>query len=203
MPGSRRGPVAGLVLAAGSSRRMGRNKLLLELDGEPIVRRTVRQALAADLCPVVVVLGHDSRAVRTTLSGLDCRSVTNPHYRRGINRSLWAGVAALPAETSAVVVMLADMPLVTSEMLGALVDHYRDGHAPLVVSEYGEVIAPPMLYDRSLFHELGAPGGDGSGKRVVRRHRNEAQTVPWPPEALTDLDSPVDYERMKALVVPR
>ena len=108
MRGDGRGPVAGLVLAAGSSRRMGRNKLLLDVDGEPMLRRAVRRALAADLRPVVVVVGHDAAAVRKKLTGLDCRSVTNPHYRRGMNRSLWAGLAALPADTAAVVVLLGD-----------------------------------------------------------------------------------------------
>lgn len=203
MRGDRGGAVAGLVLAAGSSSRMGLNKLLLELDGEPMVHRVVRHALAAHLCPTVVVLGHEAGMVRRALSGLDCRLVTNPQYGLGLNRSLRVGVAALPDDTAAVVVLLADMPLVTAEMLATLVDRYRQGGSRLVVSKYGEVIAPPMLYDHSLFHELGAPAGEGGGKRMVRRHRDEALTVPWPIETLTDLDRPGDYERMKALLVRR
>lgn len=199
----RRGDVAGLVLAAGPSTRMGRNKLLLELDGEPIVRRVVRHALAARLSPVVVVVGHEAGMVRKALSGLDCRSVTNLHYPLGLNRSLQVGVAALPDDVSAAVVMLADMPLVTSDMLATLVNRYRRGDARLVVSQYGEVIAPPTLYDHSLFHELGAPAGEGCGKRVVRQHLAEAQTVHWPVDTLTDLDRPDDFERMKALGIPR
>jgi molybdenum cofactor cytidylyltransferase len=182
---------------------MGQNKLLLELNGEPIIRRSVRRAIEAGLHPVVVVLGHDPDAARHALADLDCRTVVNPHFRRGVNRSLWAGVATLSVESAAVVVLLADMPLVTAEMIAVLVDRYREDAAPLVVSEYDGVTAPPILYDRSLFPELGAAEGEGCGKRVVGRHRDQAIVVPWLREALSDLDDPRDYERVKALVASR
>jgi molybdenum cofactor cytidylyltransferase len=196
IPTSRPLGVAGIVLAAGSSVRMGRNKLLLELAGQSVVRRAVSRALAV-LDPVIVVLGHEAERVRRELAGLPCRILVNPEHGRGMETSVRAGVAALPADAEAAVMLLADMPLVTPAMLAALVERFRLTGAPLVISRYGETIAPPQLYARSLLAELAAAG---SGKAVIERHRADAEVLTWPASALADLDLPADCERVEALL---
>ena len=193
--------VVGLVLAAGSSTRMGRNKLLLDLDGEPVVRRAVRAGLEAGLDEVVVVLGHEAERVQEVLAGLRCRTVLNPDHAHGVRLSLQTGVRAVAEEAGAVVVILADMPFVTAAMIRTVVERYRSGRAPLVVSEYGDVNAPPTLYDRALFPELLTMTGEGCGKQVVRRHREQAAVVHWPEAALSDIDVPDDYARIRAQLV--
>ena len=198
MPSERTGPVAGVVLAAGSSTRMGRNKLFFELDGESLLRRAVRSALDGGLDPVLVVVGHEAGRARGELAGLACTPVDNPDHALGINRSLRTGISHIPGRARAAVVMLADMPFVTSDMLARLVARYRDSTAPLVISTYGDVNAPPMLYDRALFPELQQMKGEGCGRQVVRRHRHEAVAVSWPEAALQDIDVPEDYDRIKA-----
>ena len=198
MQAERRGAVAGVVLAAGSSTRMGRNKLFFELDGETLLRRVVRRAIDAGLDPVLVVVGHEGERARTELSGLSCMAVDNPDHAKGINRSLRTGISHVPEPARAAVVMLADMPFVTSRMIAALVARYRESTAPLVISAYGDVNAPPMLYDRALFSELQRMEGEGCGRQVVRRHRDEAVAVSWPEAALQDIDVPEDYERINA-----
>ena len=190
--------VAGVVLAAGLSSRMGRNKMLIDLGGQTLVRRAASTAIAAGLDPILVVVGHDSERVRAELTDLRCTPVFNPEYARGMHSSLKAGLSALPARTDAAVVLLCDMPLVDAGMVRALVDAFRRGTAPLAISTYGEVVAPPIAYARALFPELKAIEGDGCGKRVVRQHRAEAIELPWPEETLTDLDSPADVERVRA-----
>jgi molybdenum cofactor cytidylyltransferase len=197
-------PIAGVVLAAGSSSRMGTNKLFLPLGRETVLRRAVRVAAEAGLAPVVVVLGPEAERAERELAGVPCRCVVNPEHALGQSTSLRAGIAAVPAEARAAVVALADMPLVSAAMIAALVERYRGG-APLVVSEYGGTVAPPMLYDRRFFDELRAVGpadGGGCGKQVVRRHRAEVVAVPWPLGALADLDLPADYARVAAEPVP-
>jgi molybdenum cofactor cytidylyltransferase len=193
--------VVGLVLAAGSSTRMGRNKLLLDLDGEPVVRRAVRAGLEAGLDEVVAVLGHEAERVEEVLAGLRCRTVLNPDHAQGVRLSLQTGVRAVAEEAGAVVVILADMPFVTAPMIRTVVERYRSGSAPLVVSEYGDVNAPPTLYDRVLFPELLTMTGEGCGKQVVRRHREQAAVVHWPEAALSDIDVPDDYARIRAQLV--
>ncbi len=195
---ARRGTVAGVLLAGGTSSRMGRNKLLLELDGEPLLHRAARQALAAGLSPVVVVLGHEAERARAALGELACATVVNPRYEEGIVTSLRAGLDALPPSASAAIVQLADMPFVTAEMLAALVTRYRATTAPLVISDYEGVVAPPMLYDRTLFAELAAMDDGRCGKQVVQRHRHEAEVLAWPAVALADVDVPEDAARLHA-----
>ncbi len=187
--------IAAVVLAAGSSRRMGRNKLLLELNGEKVVRRAARTAIEAGLDPVVVVMGHARDEVESELHGLQCRSVFNGEHANGTHTSVAVGIGAVkPTACAAAVVMLADMPLVTPSMLRTLTARYLESGAPVVASRYGgEVNAPPILYDRRLFAELENMDAR-CGRQVVRRHRHEAVEVEWPAEAARDLDHPADYE---------
>jgi len=198
MRADRSGPVAGVVLAAGASTRFGRNKLLLTLEGESLARRAAKAALAGGLDPVVVVLGHEANRIRQEFSGLPVHAVINPDYTRGMHTSLAAGVAAVAEEAAAAVVLLADMPFTTSDMVARLVDVFRETGAALVASGYEGVQAPPTLYARPLFPELGGSEGDGCGKRVVRKYGSEVVTVPWPADRLADVDREEDWERMCA-----
>lgn len=199
---ARRSPVAGILLAAGMSTRMGVNKLLLEIAGETVIRRAARRAVEAGLQPLLVVLGHEAEAARRELDGLACSVVINHDYQKGIASSLRAGVAALPADCRAVVVALADMPHVTAGMIAELVARYRETRAPLVVSQYEEVNAPPVLYDASLFAELRAVSDTRCAQQVVKRHRDDAEVLAWPAARLADLDVPDDYRRARSAAGP-
>lgn len=195
--------VAGVILAAGTSSRMGTNKLFVELGGTTVLRRAVLTAAAAGLDPILVVLGHESKRAQVELTGLSCTSVLNPEYARGMNTSLRAGISGLPEGAPAAVVLLADMPFVTAEMIRQLGERWRAGNSPLVVSVYGDVVAPPILYASALFPELRALEADSCGKRVVKMHRGEALEISWPAAALTDLDVPADVERVRAALEGR
>lgn len=195
--------VAGIVLAAGTSSRMGRNKLLMEVGGERLLRRAVRIAADAGLAPVIVVLGHEADQALDLVADLPCRPIVNAGYLQGIQSSVRAGIEALPDDAAAVVIVLADMPLIDADMLATLVGSYQANDAALVLSRYGDVNAPPTLYDRSLFPELTTLEGRGCGKQVVNRHRADAITVDWPADLLTDLDEPRDLERLSSLIEGR
>jgi molybdenum cofactor cytidylyltransferase len=187
---------AAIILAAGASHRMGRNKMLLRIDGESLVRRAVSRAVSADFAPTVVVVGHESDKVRTELSGLPCSFVTNPDYTGPTSESFHRGLEAIPGAVDATVVVLADMPFVTSGMLVAVAAAARDRQSPLAASRYGDVLAPPLFFRRSLFAELLAWHGEGCGKQVVLKHQHEAAVVEWPVEALADIDTPEDFATM-------
>lgn len=191
--------MAGIVLAAGTSSRLGRNKLLMELGGESVLRRTVRNAIDGGLVPVLVVLGFEAHRARDALGDVAYEAVDNPDYALGINSSLKVGLAAVPPGVAAAVVLLADMPLVTGSMIQAVVEAYRRSDASLVISLYGGVHAPPTLYDRSLFGEFREPQGEGAGKRLVERHRHEAASIALSPDVLVDLDKPDDYRRLQTM----
>lgn len=190
--------VAGLVLAAGSSTRMGRNKMLLDLDGRSVVRRTVEAALAAGLDRVVVVLGHEADHVRASLEGLACELIINPDHAKGVGTSLHAGLRHVAPSASAAVVILADMPFVTPAMIAGVVRLHRETGARLVLSHYGDVQAPPTLYARALFADVLAVPDEKCGKQVAKRYRDEAAIASWPESALRDIDVADDYEAIRA-----
>jgi molybdenum cofactor cytidylyltransferase len=194
-----------LVLAAGSSTRMGANKLL-EREGETLVRRAVRAAEDSGVGRVVVVLGHDEPRMRAALEGAACTIVVNPDHARGMGTSLRTGVRHVSAE--AVIIVLADMPLVTAAMIAGVAERYRVTRAPVVVSQYGDVQpntplvaavhAPPTLFARALFPELLSIGDAEGAKDVARRHLHEAEVVNWPRAASRDVDRPADYDAVRA-----
>lgn len=171
---------------------MGRNKLLLQLDGKALVRRAVEQALAAKLAPVVVVLGHQPRKTRAVLDDLPCLFVRNAAFAGPTSGSLHRGLEALPPTADAAVIMLADMPHVTAAMLVTLASALRENPAALAASRYGDVLAPPLLFRRELFPELLAWHGEGCGRQVVLRHRDRAVFLDWPVDMLADVDTPED-----------
>ena len=189
-----------LLLAAGSSTRMGANKMLMEIGGETLLRRAATTAVAVGFDPIVVVTGHEHELAAAEVDGLGCTTVFNADHETGIHTSVRAGIDALPNDIDAVAIMLADMPFVSADMLRDLIAAYRGSDAPLIISRYGgEVPAPPMLYDRTLFGELRVMQ-QRCGREVVRRHRDEAQALEWPIEALADIDTPDDFASVRATI---
>lgn len=192
-PGARTARVGAVLLAAGASTRMGRNKLLLPVDGEPLVRRTALRLLDGGVAPLVVVTGHEPPRVHEALDGLAVRYAHNPAFTGPTSGSLHAGLHALGDDADAAVVMLADMPHVTAAMIADVVAVLRDGTHPVAVSRYGDVLAPPLGFARALWPELLAWSGEGCGKKVVLAHQHEAAILDRALGALQDLDTPDDY----------
>lgn len=176
---------------------MGRNKLLLPVEGEAMVHRTVRRVRDAGCDPIVVVTGHDAERVHEALATFDLRYAQSPDPSGPTSGSLHAGLRALPDDVSAALVMLADMVQVSTPMLRALVEGVALGAEPLGVSRYGDVLAPPLVFRRALWPELLAWHGEGCGKAVVRAHEAQARMHDWPVDALQDVDTPADYDALR------
>ena len=191
--------VAGIILAAGCSRRMGENKLLLNLRGASLLCRSVHHAIAASLEPILVVVGFEEERMRRELREMPVQVVPNPAYDGPSSRSLHAGLRALPDDVAAAIVILPDMPHVTAEALRTVRAASQGPMARgsrLVVSRYGDVTAPPILFRRALFDELLGWDGEGCGKPVVKAHASEAIYLDFPAEALEDVDTPEDLARV-------
>jgi molybdenum cofactor cytidylyltransferase len=185
-------PTAGIVLAAGTSSRMGRNKLLIEIEGEPMLRRVVRRSIQAKLDPVLVVIGHEHEQAAAALDGLSYQPILNPSFEQGMTTSLQAGIRALPASIEAALMILGDMPYVTAEMLADLVTVFRSSSLDLVQSRFNDVSAPPTLFGRNLFNELLELPVDRCPRSISRSYEGASAVLDWPVERLKDFDGPED-----------
>lgn len=184
--------VSGVVLAAGASTRMGKQKLLLPLAGEPLLRRVVRHVAEAGFDDLLVVLGFQHEQMRTVLTGIDCRIFVNLDYETGMGSSFRTAVANL-GDSEAAMFALADQPLLSPAHYRRLLEIYREQSPGIICSRYGDVTAPPHLFARRFFPEL-AQLTHGA-KPVLQRHRDETTVVDLPLELLLDIDTPEDYER--------
>jgi molybdenum cofactor cytidylyltransferase len=183
--------VSGVVLAAGASTRMGTQKLLLPFGDEPLVRRTVRQVCAAGFDDVLVVLGSAHDATLAALEGLPVRHAVNLQAASGMGSSFRTAVEHL-SDSAAAMFALADQPFVASQEYRAVLEAYLQ-HMPGIVSvRYGDVTAPPHLFEREFFPELAAL--QHGARSVLQRHLDRTLVLSFPPELLVDIDTPDDYE---------
>jgi molybdenum cofactor cytidylyltransferase len=188
--------IAGIVLAAGGSKRMGRPKMLLPLGGGTVLSATVEPLLRSQLDRVVVVLGAEAERVRREAALPEdprLRVVVNAAWGEGMASSLRRGLEEVP-DAEAVLIALGDQPGMTAERVNAVLDAGRPGPPLLVVPVSGAVPAHPVLFARALFPELRSLTGDAGAREVVRRHWQEA--VRFEAEPLADLDTEEDYRRV-------
>ena len=182
-----------LLLAAGQSRRMGEvNKLLLPIDGKPMVRHAVEAALASQADSTVVVTGHEAEELRGALSDLPLTFVHNPDYASGIAASLRRGLAALPGQPDGVLVQLGDMPAVKAAVLDRLIAAFNtaEGRAICIPTFQGKR-GNPVLIARRFFAELQTLQGDVGARHLLSDYSEQVAEVAMPDGAvLLDLDTP-------------
>ncbi|NUH65461.1 nucleotidyltransferase family protein [Sulfitobacter sp. S0837] len=190
-----RTPLPVILLAAGASARMrGQDKLLEDVDGQPLLRRQAR--LARGVGPVLVALPPAPHPRYTALSGLDITALPVPDAAEGMGASLRTAFAALPPRTPAAMVMLADMPDVQAEdliWLAEAVDVQSDKLIWRAATDQG---APghPIIFAAPLFAQMRALRGDDGGRSVVHSVADRVQLVPLPGNrARQDLDTPEDW----------
>ena len=188
--------VAAIVLAAGRSARYGSNKLLLPLEGEPIVRATVRIVLGSRVNEVVVVLGRDAREVSGALAGLGVREVVNPDFASGMSSSLRAGVRSLPPGAGAAVIVLADQPTLRSDAIDAIIQSWRSSGSSIVAPRFNGERGHPVLFDRRMFGELLAVSGDRGARDLIASDPARVELVELTSSPPLDVDTPEDYRRL-------
>lgn len=178
---------AAVVLAAGASRRLGRPKQLLELEGEPLVRRTARLCLEAGFDPVLVVLGCATEDVEAALESVRAVPVFNTDWKEGMAASIRAGLAALPGTASGALLLPCDQPALTADLLREFLHRHGQRPGTTLASEYGGGAGVPALFPRDRFPELLTLKGDRGAKAML----GMAERIPFPDGAI-DLDSAED-----------
>lgn len=173
-----------ILLAAGESRRMGAvNKLTLPVAGRPLLRRTAELLLRANLHEVVVVLGHEEQTARDLLHDLPLRLVVNPDYREGQMTSVHCGMAALQRPCDAVLVCLADLPLLEVTDLEALMQAFADCPTSILVPTYQGARGNPIVLDHDQRQRILAGERNLGCKRLIEKN----------PELVTALEMDADH----------
>lgn len=184
-----------LLLAAGSSARMGQNKLLLKRDGVSLVRRTLEEIVKVPALQAVVVTGHERERVEAELQGLPCVFVHNPHAAQGMHASLRAGIETLPATAEGFFVCLADQPYFSSENLRKLLRATGDIRVPTYQGKRGH----PVYFARDFIPEVlrEADGDYGLGYLLKRYPSRVTEVAVSSPEILLDVDTPEDFAKIQ------
>jgi molybdenum cofactor cytidylyltransferase len=186
------GSIAAIVLAAGSSSRMGegRHKLLLPLAGRPVLAHVLDSVLASSVRPIILVLGHRADEVRehvaSYLNNPAITIVENSDYLQGMSTSMRVGLQTLMAKTTGTateqpvtgaVILLGDQPLLTPQIIDTLISTQQKTGKRIVAPLYEGRRGNPTLFDASLFPELLEVSGDEGGRSVLARHKEEVETV--------------------------
>jgi molybdenum cofactor cytidylyltransferase len=188
-----------IVLAAGASERMRQPKQLLQFGGNSLLRRAAQTAVESVFEPVVVVLGANFDKTRAEIGDLKVEIVFNPDWPGGLSSSIKIGLEKLlqiSPNTAAVMLMLADQPLVTSIHLDLFAERFEHSKNPIIAAEYQSTTGVPALFAREVFLELNELSGDKGAKMLLEKHLTKLSTILLP-EAAFDIDTPHDFEKLK------
>ncbi|PKM13579.1 MAG: nucleotidyltransferase family protein [Gammaproteobacteria bacterium HGW-Gammaproteobacteria-3] len=197
--------VSAILLAAGESQRMGQgNKLALHINGEPLLRRTVKTLLRAKLREVVVVLGHQQKSMHTLLDGLAIRWVGNGHYREGQMTSVYCGLQALQKPCAGVMVCLSDQPLLEVADINRLIDHFLATQTCVLVPTYQGRRGNPLILGAQYRDEILKGGRNLGCKHFIEKNPQWVTTLEFDNDRVVfDLDTQEDYARLTARLANR
>jgi molybdenum cofactor cytidylyltransferase len=192
----------GIVLAAGTSSRLGATKQLLEFDGKPLVQHAVDAASGAGLDEIIVVLGHDAALVEAALRlPSNGRVVLNPRYERGLSTSLAVGLQATDPASEAAVVLLADQPGVTAAHVLALTEGFRARRPRIGRLRFRNGPGPALL-SREIWPEVMRLEGDTGARELMAEHPQWVDDIAIDEDTPVDLDTPENVRSARALGGP-
>ncbi len=191
------GKVMVMVLAAGFSSRMKRNKLLLPFRGKTVIENTVTGFLNSQIDGVMVILGNEKKEIRQALASYPVQFIENHRYDQGMSTSVQAGIRSMSGDSDidGVMVIPGDMPLVQSKTVNLLLDTYKDSHFSIFIPVYQGKKGHPVLFDRLLFPQLLDISGDVGAREVVQKNISRCLVINTDdPGILIDIDCPEEYQ---------
>jgi molybdenum cofactor cytidylyltransferase len=191
-----------VVVAAGMSTRMGQNKLLLEFRKKPLIAHTVDTLLASAVDEVIVVLGHEAERVRNKIAGKPVKVIENPAYREGLSTSVRAGVEAVSPQSEAIMICLADQPLLQPDDVNRLVKaftHAKEAGKLILVPFYHGERGNPVVLDSSYREAILGIVGDVGCKGVIKRFPDKVFALEMETDhVVRDVDNLEDYQTIVA-----
>lgn len=190
--------VHGVVLAGGTSSRLGQPKQLLDVGGEPLLNHVLRAAAMSALESVVLVLGHDADRIAGEIGDFGQATIVNRRYAEGQSTSLQAGIAALPDDTAAALVLLGDQPLITPTLIDRMIERFRlaASYQGFVQCQYQGVTAPPAVIGRGWYPAVKGITGDQGARDLMRANPTHVVTVEADIPRPDDIDTIDDYRAL-------
>ncbi|MHC4072019.1 MAG: nucleotidyltransferase family protein [Planctomycetota bacterium] len=193
--------ICAVVLAAGLSRRMGVQKLLLPFGGKTVIAHIVDQILASAVDEVYVVVGHQARRVRRELSDRYVSIVNNPDYESGMLSSVRCGLRALPRRCRTVLVALGDQPSITSKLVDEMLQSFTSAEKSILVPFHDGRRGHPVLFSESYRDQILTHYDNVGLRGLLHAHPDEVFELAVSTSAvLSDMDCPEDYRRELALI---
>ncbi|GEO04891.1 hypothetical protein AAE02nite_25550 [Adhaeribacter aerolatus] len=188
-----------ILLAAGSSSRLGEPKQNLLYEGQPLLQRAIQTALASSCEQVLVLLGSNAEAFQASLNDLPVQTIFNPDWQEGMASSIRQGILALndlAPDIDGAIIMVCDQPFVTTALLNDMVEQKRlHGHG-IIACSYQDTLGTPALFDKQFFPELLALQIQEGAKKLLFRHAEVVTPIDFPLGTF-DIDTPQDYEALQ------
>ncbi|MBI5664222.1 MAG: nucleotidyltransferase family protein [Nitrospirae bacterium] len=187
--------VSAILLAAGSSKRMGQSKQLLLLKGKPVIRHCLDTLLSSEIRDIVVVLGSIEEEMKTTVDGLPVKVVFNTNPGSDMADSVRTGLRAVDGASTGILICLADQPLVTAGTIRMLVAHHNDGTGNILVPQFKTMNGHPVLFPEYLLKDI---FHGGILRDIIKKYPGNISLLPVEDEGvILDLDTPEDYRNMR------
>jgi molybdenum cofactor cytidylyltransferase len=189
-----------IILAAGLSKRMGKPKLLLPLNGKPLFRYPLEQAIRNHIQPICLIAGQQIQAFKTHSSDLvNVEYIYNPGYEKGMSSSLKIGIENIKYRTDATFIFLADQPFVPDLVIQTMIEQFSKD-TRIVRPQYHGNFGHPILIDKSLYDEFLNLEGDQGGKEIIKKYKNDTKILSFDHTFWgMDIDTPEDYRKTKQL----
>jgi molybdenum cofactor cytidylyltransferase len=183
-----------IILAAGSSSRLGQPKQQIEVAGKSLLERTTQAALDSGARPIMIVLGNQAPTHKKVIEALPVSIVINKDWSKGMGSSLKAGIESLlkdHPETEAIIISVCDQPYLTAHHLKKLISVYSNTASKIVTSHYKGTNGVPALFSKSLFQKLLQVEDDEGARKIIRQHTGTIALVPFEKGEI-DIDTPED-----------
>jgi molybdenum cofactor cytidylyltransferase len=183
-----------IILAAGSSSRLGQSKQLIKVEGKTLLEKTTQAALGSGAHPIVVVLGNQASVHKEIIETLPVTIEINQEWSNGMGSSLKAGLQRLLKDVpniEAVIITVCDQPYLTADHLKKLFEAFANTSSEVVASHYNNTKAVPALFSKSLFKKLLELADEDGARRIIRQHEGTIALVPFEKGEI-DIDTPDD-----------
>lgn len=189
--------IAAVILAAGIGRRAGRNKLLADINGEPLFLRTVRAAVKSKARPVFVITGYHAEEVEAALEDIDVNIIYNPAYHSGIRTSIELGLKSVPNFCRGAFLIPADMPNLTPEFINKMIEAFDTGaEKQLITASLNGIKSNPVLWSKSLYAEADLVPENADLRPVFLAHSDYTKQVEENADILLDVNYPYDLDQL-------